>query len=99
LRRTANRTADPRPGCSRGELVLHHRVLAVRTDLNEIPSLLERAHDPDPMWIASLHDLLANGCDGPLYNIDIDESELRATLYYARAALLGHAEHNQPRVR
>ena len=88
LRRTADKPHDPYPGRWRGELVLHDRLTAVRSELHEIASLLERARDPDPAWIESLHDLLANGCDSPLYNADVHESELRATLYYARAALL-----------
>jgi hypothetical protein len=88
LRRTADKPHDPYPGRWRGELLLHDRVKAVRSELHEIASLLERAPAPDPAWIESLHDLLANGCDSPLYNADVHESELRATLYYARAALL-----------
>jgi hypothetical protein len=88
LRRTADKPEDQYPGRWRGELLLHDRVTAVRSELHEIASLVERAPDPDPAWIDTLHHLLANGCDSPLYNADVHQSELRATLYYARAALL-----------
>jgi hypothetical protein len=88
LRRTADKPHNRYPGRWRGELLLQDRVTPVRSELHEIASLVERARDPEPAWIESLHDLLGNGCDSPLYNADVHESELRATLYYARAALL-----------
>lgn len=87
LRRTAAHTQAPHPLVRRRETLLHYRVAAVRTDLLEIAALLDRAHDPDPASVAALHDLLANGCDSPLYNADIHVSELRATLHYVRCAL------------
>jgi hypothetical protein len=52
----------------------------VRTDVLEIAATLEHAHDPDPAGIAALHNVLANGCDSPLYNADIHASEPKATL-------------------
>jgi hypothetical protein len=87
LRRTANRAGETDPMVRRREPLLHYRVAAVRTDLLEIAATLERSHDPDPACVAELHDLLANGCDSPLYNPDIHVSELRATLHYVRARL------------
>jgi hypothetical protein len=59
----------------------------VRSDLLEIAALLEHTHDPDPARVAALHNLLANGCDSPLYNTDIHISELHATLHYVRSGL------------
>jgi hypothetical protein len=89
LRRTANRPPpDPIARCR--EPLLHHRAAAVRSELLEIATMLERTPDPDPAIIAQLHNLLANGCDSPLYNPDIHVSELRATVHYLRARLLVH---------
>ena len=90
LRRTANRAHDPDPIRRRQDVLLHYRAAAVRTQLLEIAAILEHAHDPDPHCIAALRDLLANGCDSPLYNADIHASELRATLHYVRSGLLTH---------
>jgi hypothetical protein len=59
----------------------------VRTDLLELAAWLEHTPDPDPDRIAALRELLANGCDSPLYNSDIHISELHATLHYLRAGL------------
>jgi hypothetical protein len=87
LRRTANRTTEPHPFVRRREALLHYRAAAVRTNLLEIAALLEHTHDPDPARIAALRDLLANGCDSPLYNPDIHPSELKATLAYIRSGL------------
>jgi hypothetical protein len=67
--------------------LLHYRVAAVRTDLLELAAILERAHDPDPACLAALHELLANGCDSPLYNADIHVSELHGTLHHLRTEL------------
>jgi hypothetical protein len=41
--------------------------------------------------MAALRELLANGCDSPLYNPHIHVSELRAILHGVRAGLLTHA--------
>ncbi len=87
LRRTANRTDEPHPIARRRQALLHYRAAAVRTELLEIAATLEHTHNPDPDCIAALHDLLANGCDSPLYNSDIHVSELRATLHYVRSGL------------
>jgi hypothetical protein len=88
LRRTAKHTQQPHPLARRREPLLHYRVAAVRNDLLEIAAMLENAPDPDPASVTELQELLANGCDSPLYNPDIHVSELRATLHYARAGLL-----------
>ena len=97
LRRTADKPRDSYPGRWRGELLLHDRLTAVRSELHKITSLLERARDPDPAWIESLNHLLGNGCDSPLYNADVHESELRATWYYARAALIARPDQQSGR--
>ncbi len=87
LRRTANRAPRPRPLTRIPEPLLHYRVAAVRRDLLEIAATLEQANNPDPACVAALHDLLADGCDSPLYNTDIHISELYATLDYVRRSL------------
>lgn len=87
LRRTAAHTQPTHPLARRREALLHHRVAAVRIDLLEIAATLDRVHDPDPSTVAALQDLLANGCDSPLYNADIHVSELQATLDYVRSGL------------
>jgi SAM-dependent methyltransferase len=40
--------------------------------------MVERTHDPDPAGIAPLHKPLANGCDSPPHDPEIQVSELRA---------------------
>jgi hypothetical protein len=97
LRRTAQHTQQPHPLVRRRQTLLHYRVAAVRNDLLEIAAMLERAHDPNPASVAALHELLADGCDSPLYNADIHISELRATLHYVRNGLVTHDRPNQPR--
>jgi hypothetical protein len=87
VRRTANREPRHLPLARTPEPLLHYRAAAVRTDLLEIAALLEHAHNPDPARVAALHDLLANGCDSPLYNTDVHISELLATLHYVRSGL------------
>jgi hypothetical protein len=87
LRRTANRTTDPHPCARRREALLDYRAAAVRTELLEIAVLIEHTHDPSPARVAALRNLLANGCDSPLYNPDIHISELYATLDYIRSGL------------
>ena len=72
LRLTARLATDRDPIRRRHDVLLHYRAAAVRTDLLEI---------------AALHNLLANGCDSPLYNAHIHLSELRATLDYIRSGL------------
>lgn len=91
LRRTASRVHDPGPIRRRREALLHSRAAAVRTDLLKIAAALERAHNPDPAIVVTLHELLANGCDSPLYNPAIHVSELHATLYGVRRRLVTHA--------
>ena len=84
VRRTANRAPQPDPIARRRQPLLCDRAAAVRSELLEIAAVLERAQCPDPASIAVLHELLANGCDSPLYNPEIHVSELRATLYDVR---------------
>jgi hypothetical protein len=94
LRRTANHTDHPHPLARRRQTLLSHRTTAVRSELRQIAAALEHTHDPNPTTITELHQLLANGCDSPLYNPDIHISELRATVHYLRAGLLTHDLHN-----
>jgi hypothetical protein len=88
LRRTANRAHDPDPIGRRREALLHYRAAAVRSELLEIAAALERTHNPDQAIVATLHELLANGCDSPLYNATIHVSELHATLHGVRSRLV-----------
>jgi hypothetical protein len=88
LRSTANRADDPDPFRRRREALLHYRAAAVRTDLLELAAELERTHEPDPACMAELHDLLANGCDSPLFNAKIAVEELHATIRRVRAGLV-----------
>jgi hypothetical protein len=87
LRRTANRAHETNSIRRRREALLHYRAAAVRTDLLEIAAMLERAHTPNPACIATLHELLANGCDSPLYNAEMDISELHRMLNQVRSGL------------
>lgn len=87
LRRTANRAEEPDSIARRRQPLLHYRAAAVRTELLEIAAALERAQNPDPASVETLRELLANGCDSPLYNPDIHVSELHATLHHVRAGL------------
>jgi hypothetical protein len=88
LRRLANRR-PPRDGaCRRFEVLLDDRLALVRADLLEIASLLERASQPDPWCLTTLHRLLTDGCESPLYNRDVHPSELRATIFYLRSRLI-----------
>jgi hypothetical protein len=87
LRRTASRARDTDPIRRRREALLHYRAAAVRADLLEIAAMLERSQTPDPTCVATLHKLLSNGCDSPLYNHRIPMSELQATLDHVRSGL------------
>lgn len=87
LRRTANRTEESEPIARRRQPLLHYRAATVRTELLEIAAVLDGAQSPDPASLATLRELLANGCDSPLYNPDIHVSELHATLHHVRAGL------------
>jgi hypothetical protein len=88
--------AAPAPTVRRRQVLLHHRAAAVRPEPLELAAMLERADKPDPACIAELRDLLANGCDSPLYNTDIHSSELRATLHHVRAGPTGGLAYTAP---
>jgi hypothetical protein len=88
LRRTARHTQPTSSLARRRATLLHYRVAVVRADLLEIAALLERARDVDPACLTELHELLANGCDSPLYNADIHISELHATLHHIRGSIV-----------
>jgi hypothetical protein len=83
----ADHAPPPAPRLRIHEPLLACRAAAVRTDLLEIAALLEHTDNPDPASVAALQDLLANGCDSPLYNTDIHISELHATLHDIRSSL------------
>jgi hypothetical protein len=87
LRRTAYLAVDRDPIRRRGDVLLHYRAAAVRTELLELAAALEWARSPDPNCIAALQALLANAADSPLYNPAIHVSELFATLEYLRSGL------------
>jgi hypothetical protein len=96
LRRAAKGAKKPHPIARRRQPLLHYRAAAVRSELLEITAMLERTYDPDPASIAALHELLANGCDSPLYNPEVHVSELCATVYGVRMGLLTQARHSSP---
>jgi hypothetical protein len=87
LRRTGNRSHDPDPVRRHRETRLHYRAAAVRAELLEIAALIEHAPTPDPACVAALRNLLANGCDRPLYKADIHICELHVNLHYVRSGL------------
>jgi hypothetical protein len=89
LRRTAHRAGVTNPIRRRREALLHCRAAAVQKDLLEIAAMLERTHTPNPACVATLHEVLANGCDSPLYNAEMDISELHRMLNRVRSGL-GH---------
>src|ERR1700761_8438683 len=77
LRRTANNPTNRRPARrGRGALV-HDRAAAVRTELLEIPALLDRAPALGPASVGEIGQLLADG-DSPLSHPAIHISELHA---------------------
>lgn len=87
LRRTANRTPSRDPHWARRDVLLYERIMQARAALLDIADTLECTDEPEPGCIATLHELLTDGCKSPLYNPDIHISELRATLYYVRSSL------------
>jgi len=96
LRRTAKRAARTDPLDRHHEALLCDRVRSVSGELIEIAWLLECSTDPDPRPMAELHKLLQDGCESPLYNPDVHESELHATVHYLRSALATN-DHSCPR--
>ena len=98
LRRTAKRAARTDPLHRHHEVLLCDRVRRVRDQLLDIAWLLEHSTDPDPRPVSELHKLLKDGCESPLYNPDIHESELRATLHYLRSALATNQHNGRQRV-
>jgi hypothetical protein len=97
LRLVADRALEPDDRFRhRTEVLLHWRAAAVRTTLLEIAELIERSGDPDPACCAEMWALLRDGCQSPLYNPQVHESELRATLYYIRAGLLARERGLRP---
>jgi hypothetical protein len=92
LRLLAHRALEPEDRFRhRMEVLLHSRAAAVRTAVLEIADLIEQSEDPDPACCAELWALLRDGCESPLYNSQVHESELLATLYYVRERLLAHS--------
>jgi hypothetical protein len=79
--------ATPQPP-SRFDLVpvLHERVASVSSQLLEIATTLEAAHDPDPTAVALIRELLRDGCS-PLYNPQAPATGLHVALERARPGL------------
>jgi hypothetical protein len=71
----------------RSEVLLCGRAASVRRLLLEVAALLQTVAVPTPEILGPLERLLRDGCHSPLYNPDVHQSELDATLYHARAAL------------
>jgi hypothetical protein len=86
LAASARRAARCKPIASRRTVLLQDRAAAVRDGLREIALVLEHADDLDASWVLAIHKLLTDGCESPLFNPDVHMSELRATLFYLRAA-------------
>jgi hypothetical protein len=84
LRRTATPTRPP----SRFDIapVLCDRVAAVRDELLDVVTALERGHDPDPGCVALIHELLRDGAS-PLYKPSVPAADLHAALRRAHAGL------------
>jgi hypothetical protein len=87
LKRAANHRPARDPARRRLQVLLDDRVASVRADLLEIAAALECASEPDPECVRTLHGLLTDGCESPLYNPEVHLSELRATMYYLRTRL------------
>lgn len=68
-------------------LLLCDRVIAAQAELLEVADLLEHSDGPDPEAVATVHRLLTDGCESPLFNRSVHESELRAALHFARDRL------------
>ena len=63
------------------------RVPTMRDDRLETAASLESAIKPDPKCVSALRRLLTDGCESPLYNIDVHPSEPRETPYHVRSRL------------
>jgi hypothetical protein len=68
-------------------LLLCDRVIAAQIELLQVADLLEHSDAPDPAAVATVHQLLTDGCESPLFNRSVHESELRAALHFARSRL------------
>jgi hypothetical protein len=88
LQRTANHTIEPHPIARRRQAVLPYRAAAPNSSRS--PPSSQRTPHPDPGCLATLQQLLANGCDRPLYDPDIHISELRANLHHTHTGPLTH---------
>jgi hypothetical protein len=90
------RHAAPRARRRHDELLLIARAAAVRSELLEVAALVRWSPHPDPDCLAELHALLTNGCDSPLYNLDVPAEQLAATLHRARITLGNHTAVSDP---
>jgi len=77
LRRISTRASDASPVSHARRAMLSNRVAVMRANLLDIADPLERADAPDPGCVAALCKLLSDRCESPLYNHDVDPSELR----------------------
>jgi hypothetical protein len=87
LRTVAKRTLPRDPARWRLNVLLYNRVPTMRDDRLETAALLESAIKPGPKCVSALRRLLTDGCESPLYNIDVRPSEPRVTPYHVRSRL------------
>ena len=93
LRGIANCASDQSAIRRHNEVLLRYRAAAARTDLLELATMLERAHEPDPACMAALHELLSDGRDSALFNPNIPVEELHTTIEHVRAGLKPPRDH------
>ena len=70
------------------EVLLRYRAAAVRADLLELATMLERANEPDPACMAALHELLSDGHESALYNPNSPVVKLHDSIEQVRAGLI-----------
>jgi hypothetical protein len=86
LRRTAALTEAPSRFDRITVPVLLDRVAAAQREMLDLAAELERSSDPNPEAVATVRELLRDGCS-PIYNPNVAAIELMTALGAARAAL------------
>lgn len=76
--------------------LLHDRVASARPAMLEIAAVIEGACTPDPVCLALLSELLHDGCS-PLYNPNLDSTELDAILNRVLVGLTPAPRAGRPR--